>query len=360
MGNVTKSQHYVWRKYLAAWTDNKNKESGRIHVLRKELRGTQERIEERKLTQVGCENYYYDISGFDSKSVEVLKQLISYMQRNNTIKLLINPSILSDANAQKDFIEKFVMCEVEQIELNNDFFDKICKKDLSFYEDSGQQRILDQMKKDIFRSILEQTEISQEKLLETVQNFFDQDWETPDSKYDFHEFFCMQYFRTPTVRNAMYDSIRSIKKQHSELEFIDENFYITMLSIYYSTLMALNLTQKFDTFMWVYENKTNVPFITGDCPIVVLSNKNDSKEATIFHYPISPQFAAEIIVCNKNSRFSQFKKNIALTIGPALVAIINNVNIQLAKNCHNEIYSNDKELLSAIHAKLVNVDTKIE
>lgn len=360
MGNVTKSQHYVWRKYLAAWTDNKSIESGQIYVLRKKLRGTQERFEERQLTKVGCENYYYDITGFDSKSVEVLKQLLSYMQRNNLIKLQINPSILSDANIQKDFIEKFVMCEVERIELKNDFFDKICKKDLSFYEDSGQQKILDQMRKDIFRSILEQTEIPQEKLLETVQIFLDQDWENPDSKFAFHEFFCMQYFRTPTVRNALYDSIRSIKEKHSELEFIDEDFYVTMLSIYYSTLMALNLTQDFDTFMWVYENKTNVPFITGDCPIVVLSNNNDSKEATIFHYPISPQFAAEIIVCNKNSLLSQYKKNTSFTIEPVLVNIINNVNIQLAKNCHNEIYSNDKELLSAIFAKLANVDTKIK
>lgn len=358
MGNVTKSQHYVWRKYLASWTDNKDVTKGKIQVFRKVTRGTQEPYEERELTKIGCENYYYDITGFDSKTVDVFRQLLSYIQRDNLVKIYINAAILPDANTQKDFIEKFVMCEVEDIESYHDFFAKIINKDLTFYEDSGQQKILDNMRKALIKSILEQTAITQEELSQTVTNFINQDWDSPDLKYSFHEFFCMQYYRTPTVRNELFDGIRTVKKHHPELEFIDEDFYVTMLSIYYSMQMALDLTQNYDTSMWVYENKTNIPFITGDCPIVLLNNEDSSNEMLIYHYPISPQYAAEIIVCNKNGRFSQFKKNAVFEIDSNLVSIINNINYKLAKNCYNEIYSNDRDVLHSLSAKLDNSEKK--
>lgn len=353
MGNVTKSQHYVWRKYLAAWTETKDVTKGKIHVFRKITKETQEQFEERELTKIGCENYYYDITGFDFKTVDIFKQLLTYIQRDNLVKLHINTEILLDANTQKDFIEKFVMCEVEDIESYHDFYTKICNKDLSFYEDSCQQKILDDMRKKLFRSILEQTTISQDELSQTVNSFFNQDWDSPDLKYAFHEFFCMQYFRTPTVRNEFYVGIRSIKEHHPDLSFIDEDFYVMMLSIYYSMQMAIDLTHNYDTFMWVYENKTDVPFITGDCPIVSLNENNTTNEAVIYHYPITPQFAAEIIVCNKNSRFSQFKKNCIFEINSKLVNIVNNTNHRLAKHCYNEIYSNDRDTLVKLADKLI-------
>ena len=357
MGNVTKSQHYVWRKYLASWTETKDVTKGKIQVFRKITKGTQEQFEERELTKIGCENYYYDITGFDSKTVNIFKQLLSYMQRDNLVKLYINTAILEDANTQKDFIEKFVMCEVEDIESYHDFYTKICNRDLTFYEDSGQQKILDDMRNKLFISILEQTTISQEELSQMLTSFWKQDWNSPDLKYAFHEFFCMQYFRTPTVRNELFDGIRSIKEHHPDLAFIDEEFYVMMLSIYYSMQMALDLTQNYDTFMLVYENKTDVPFITGDCPIVPLTARNTTNEAIIYHYPITPQFAAEIIVCYKNSRFSKFKRNSVIEINSNFVSVINNTNHQLAKHCYNEIYSNDRGTLEKL-ADMLNTDKK--
>lgn len=71
MATTTKKQHYVWRKYLAPWTNNGSLDTGKIFVYRKKTRGTQQVIEQRGLMKIGFENYFYDISGFTKKDIRV-------------------------------------------------------------------------------------------------------------------------------------------------------------------------------------------------------------------------------------------------------------------------------------------------
>ena len=142
MGNTTKKQHYIWRKYLIPWTDN-NVETGKIFVYRKNPRGTQQAIEQRELMKIGFENYYYDISGFTDKDFSVYRQYVEYVQRNQNIKLDIDLRNLELAKVQKDFIEKEVICPSENIDNDCGFLDKLKANDYSFYQDSIGQKLFD-------------------------------------------------------------------------------------------------------------------------------------------------------------------------------------------------------------------------
>lgn len=86
MGNTVKKQHYVWRNYLSKWADSDDKYKGKLFVLRKKPKGNQDKIEFRELDKIGFEKYYYDITGFKSKDVQILNKLIAHMQRNELAK----------------------------------------------------------------------------------------------------------------------------------------------------------------------------------------------------------------------------------------------------------------------------------
>ena len=55
MSDTVKKQHYIWREYLTRWTDSGDRFNGKLFVLRKLIRGKQERIEFCKLQNIGFE-----------------------------------------------------------------------------------------------------------------------------------------------------------------------------------------------------------------------------------------------------------------------------------------------------------------
>ena len=67
MATTIKKQHYVWRKYLASWTNNGSLDTGKIFVYRKKTRGTQQKFEQRELMKIGFEfrTVYPGIAGGD-------------------------------------------------------------------------------------------------------------------------------------------------------------------------------------------------------------------------------------------------------------------------------------------------------
>lgn len=125
MATTTKKQHYVWRKYLVPWTNNGSLDTGKIFVYRKKLRGTQQAIEQRELMKIGFENYFYDISGFSKKDLNVYEQFFAYIQKDRLIQFGINMETLERANVQKDFIEKEIMCSAEEIDNSYHFLERL-------------------------------------------------------------------------------------------------------------------------------------------------------------------------------------------------------------------------------------------
>lgn len=341
MKKITKKQHYVWRKYLIPWTNNGSLDTGKVFIYRKTPKGKQQTIEQRELMKIAFENYYYDISDFSPKDVNVYRQFIEYFQRNNHAKLSINFDSIGIANTQRDFIEKEVMCSIENIDNKYGFLDKLNARDITFYKDSIVQEGINTLNKAIFESIISQEQVLSDEDLEKTFARAMQNIDEPDLKYQFNLFMSMQYFRSPRIHRNLSDSFEKFKKLAETLSDLNTNFYVNLISLFFAQTMALNITQNMNTSIILYDNKSSTPFITGDTPIV---NISDSEEMVLFHYPISPTIA----VCVVSSKIPS--KNCVLEIDETRKVIIDNLNRKLYKNCANEVYSNNQSIFGAYNA----------
>ena len=343
MGDIVKKQHYIWREYLSRWTESGDNYKGKVFVLRKSPKGNQSKIEFCELEKIGFEKYYYDISGFSKKDISILNQFITHMQTRELAKFGIEEKILNQAATQRDFIEKNVMCSSENIENKYQFFAKLLAGDLSFYEDSKNQNVLDKLMEGMLSSIYYDDGLSQEQLVALIREFSFN--EEVDLKYEFNRFFSMQYFRSPMVRTNTKRNIDELKQKFDEINDMDSNFFINMVSVYFAERMALNITQNFKSSIMLYRNNTDIPFITGDTPIICL-NGNKMEGMSRFHYPISPKIAVELIIVPKFGDFALVSKNIVMELSQELVDVVKNCNKRIADNCANEIYSNIEKTLS--------------
>ena len=336
MSTTTKKQHYVWRKYLVPWTDSRNLETGKILVYRKKPRGTQQTIEQRELMKIGFENYYYDISGFTGKDLSAYRQFVDYMQKDQFLKFGIDMDNLSQAKIQKDFIEKEIICSSEDIDNKFGFLDKLKAKDISFYQDSSTQKLLNTLKEEIRRRILfQECTISDDDLLkEVVKNI--SHFGEPDLKYEFISFFCMQYFRLPKIHDNLFESFTEFKKLSYKFSDLNEKFYVNLITLFFAQSMALNITQNLKSELVLYENKTDIPFITGDTPIVAMPNS--TAQFTALYYPISPKIAVHMMISN-----TFLPEGRAVTINES--SKIMERNKLLYENCVNEVYSNSMKVL---------------
>lgn len=348
MSNTVKKQHYIWRKYLKKWTDSGDSSKGKLYVLRKVLRGNQKSIEFSELEKIGFEKFYYDVTGFQQKDITILNQFLSHMQGKELLQLGIEPKVFTEAVVQRDFIEKHIMCSYEDIDNKWNFLEKLSNSDFSFYKDSKRQHIMDELKKGMIDSILNQEDtLSESDLLNMVSEFYKEDSSENDLKYEFISFFSMQYFRSPRIHDNTVANIEKIKKEMKDLKDLNTNFYVNMVVAYFAERMAINLTQNFSTSILLYENKTDVPFITGDTPIINLTGTEMDK-MTIFHYPISPKIAIQLIVVPKFGDMAGVNHNVHMTLEQEFVAVVKNCNQKLADNCVNEIYSNDNNCLEGV------------
>ena len=342
MGDTTKKQHYVWRKYLVPWTDTKDLNKGKIYVLRKKLKGTQEKIECRELMKIGFENYFYDISEFTPKDVSVYSQFISYFQKNNPFKWELNLEEVSVANQQKDFIEKEIMCSFEKIDNEFQFLSKLANKEIDFYKDSAVTDALKKLKMAVIDSIFSGEQVmSEEEALSTFAKAME-NLGKDDLKYEFNLFLCTQYFRSPRIHQNLNNSFEEFKKLSAEFVDLNNKFYVNLITLLFGQIMAQNITENHNTSLLLMDNKSSIPFITGDTPII---NISDKEEITIFHYPISPTIAVQVII----SRIPL--ENVVMTIDEELKVVVKGLNQKLFNNCSNEVYAHNREVLNQYLSK---------
>lgn len=339
MATTTKKQHYIWRKYLAPWTNNENLDTGKIFVYRKKPRGTQQIIEERELMKIGFENYFYDISGFTKKDISVYEQFLAYLQKDQLIQFGVNKKTLDLADTQKDFIEKEIMCSAENIDNSYHFLDRLKLKDPSFYRDSASQVLMNTLRVEIVNRIMLQKRIlSDQELFQKAAECID-DIYAPDLKYEFNLFFWSQYFRSPKIHDNFLKSFEDFKKLSPNYSDLKANFFVNLITVYYAQKMALNITQNLKSNLLIYENRTALPFITGDTPIV--TRPNSSAQLTVLYYPISPKIAINMMISN----MFQLDENEVIQIdSPSEIKVLNDL---LCENCVNEVYANNNEILSA-------------
>jgi hypothetical protein len=288
---------FIRTKFYASFGDR----FGKVYVYRKNPIGNQPQVECAQLEKVGFEKFFYDMTGFTSFDVQVVSQLIEHMQKDKHIKLGLNMELLPEANDKRDFMEGLI-CRYEDIDNKYQFLEKLISGDLSFYRNTMAQETLD----------------------------------------EFHRFFFMQHQRAPVVHEAQRKNIEEIKSEHAELKDIHTGFYINSLMIYFAETIAVNVSQNMHTWIERYENKTDIPFITSDTPVVNLTGM-EFLPRNEFYYPISPKIAIKLCLARKSDR-SNHGSNACLEITDTKE--VEKLNRVMAENCYREVYADSEEVFS--------------
>lgn len=323
----------MWRNYLVPWTHNKDLKTGEIYVFRKNPKGRQAKIEHQLLTKVGFENFYYDISTFSENDINFHKKFISFFQRESGILFALDEEEIKTANEERDFIEKVAMCPAENIDNKYHFRKRLMDKDMSFYKDSVCRKIEDIFKRAVVESIIYQEQVLPDKVALELCGYALQSLEDEDLKYEFNLFLSMQYFRTPRIHKNLSDSFEEFKKKSNDLVDLNTKFSVNLMALLFAQKMALNMTYNLNMSMELYFNNTSISFITGDTPVV---NISDSKITAELYYPISPNVAIKVI------NTDNIKENVLISIDESQKNIVEVFNRKLYEKCVNELYSNEE------------------
>ncbi|EZI34400.1 hypothetical protein BW31_01443 [Pantoea agglomerans] len=294
---VTKRQHYVFRKYLKSWADT-NSRDPQLSTLDKNTKKTFRS----GLMGVAQQNYFYEL-----KVLSEVEKMVAIILSTSKYELL------------NDNDPYFTIREVEAINLAerieaskpnssypsnyfNDLRRQLGEDKQSRYEEVGQKFI--------------------DLLLEEDANFYIDD----RGRIDFTYFFIMQYVRTKAMRESLNNIFSDIKKDHSrlirlidfvskkakvhripfdkekaqrELERLDDNLVFSHVSpfIIYSTVDEL-------VYAFAHLNKMNlyivkahqdINFITGDQPVINIHFHSSCSHQEVndleFYYPLSPSTA---------------------------------------------------------------------
>ena len=355
---TTKKQHHIWRGYLKRWTPSKTT-NGKIFVLRKSPLGTQPPMQFASLENVGFENYFYDITGFTSDDIAFMKYLIGYMDRNSILPFTINDKIFESSLNSKDFVEKNVMCQYEDLDNHYHFLDGIIKNDLSFYFRDSRQVVLDMCWNAMISALWGERMYSDRDLIiaccKAMANFDDS-----DNRFEFHRFFFMQMLRSRTTYAKLSQAFEQAKRLYpGNIDNRNTKFFTNFIVAYAAERAASNITFNGYFSSWIerIENHTNIPFVTSDSPIINITNCVTGAQPNtvmICYYPISPCIAIKLHIVsvlihppftlNKNTRL----------IYPRDVHLLNGMVIA---NCKNEIFSNQENILQSIKLDLDGIQS---
>lgn len=290
-----KRQHYIFKKYLESWNNSK----GQIFCSR-----LQTKIFETSCCNVASEQYFYKINPLNKNERTLLTNLINTSFYGNTflddnieeiIDYLIKPSIIIEhLNKLKEQLndqipEKSIIIE----EKFKDVFDVGLTARINWLEDWHCQIELSGL---YYISNIKNKEI----------DFYSADLLCPqslpelvnDDNFNFLHFVCVQAFRTKKqrvlFRKAIDDATCQLPIGMEEMNV--DNIH-NIFQYFQSLKLAIDL-RRANVNITLVENKTKLPFITSDQPVVIKEGLTASVDNTNvlpqLYYPISPDLAVLI------------------------------------------------------------------
>lgn len=300
-----KKQHYVWRKYLRAWSKNET-----IYCHR------ENKIYIAELMAVGSENYFYKLKELSEPEIEVVRglglknapeALVGVL--NNfidifTIVFTLRNKIRSAGTSTADMEEKIeelivnteedLHAEIER--QSNKYIDRLLAQDIGFYEDE-------------------------------------------QDRMDFLYYMSVQYVRTKKMKHDVISTI-------GEIPQIDAESVWNVLKHMYATLIARSILHKGGFHLVILENNTATPFITGDQPVIntfAISKEPGSEVVDLeFYYPLSP--LVSILLTNQKHYVSTRYININ-------EESVKKFNSDIISESHEQIYAESVNTLEQLFPK---------
>ena len=307
MDQVTKKQHYIWRYYLAPWT-NDYSVTGKIICLR------QNKIFVTSLTNIAHENYFYETKRLS----EAEKALVC---------MILNRSA---SDTEKEINQKWLELYCAPFDLAD-----IVEPLRPVIDQQGKAASAQVLKNiaiehiERLHAIIETTGIDLLKQLRQADVSF---WNDKNSRDQFTFFLCNQYFRTKRIRNGIVGAFQQMYKESRYLNSINPiNIWIP-LSLGFATHVGAYITQEYSITL-LHANEEH--FIVGDQPVLNTYSTFDMSSPTDMElfYPITPELA---VLLTKNPLYVNGE---LVDIGKDEVMKYNNLEVRMSEE---QIFAKDK------------------
>lgn len=254
-----KRQHYVWRKYLSAWTNN-NSVEGSINCLFK----SKNEIHPANLMNVAQERYFYRTEEPNQKEIILVKEFINKINNGYVKEQAID---LIDTVKSAFDIYKMLSSNIR------------CEEGEKYW---------DTLKKQIMEKLICESEDEGIKYLEKIRNGDISFYDEKEDIQNFNEYLSIQFMRT----NWCKQRIRKIIEEIDADGINFENVYILLLMTMPSHIFVGITENKMKLIL--LQNETTKQFITADSPIINLKADPKSYEEPKkleWYYPVSPTMA---------------------------------------------------------------------
>jgi Protein of unknown function (DUF4238) len=262
-----KKQHYVWRFYLRKWAINEQiycRSAGKIF--------------QANLMNIASENYFYKLKELSTKDIAFIRKLFidntpEVLQKLNSnwvdiftvvfnVKTILESGGKLDGKAEAEFEETIINFEEDiQGKIEDGalpFLERLHKEDVSFYSEQ-------------------------------------------ESNIAFNYYLAVQYFRTNRIK-------KSVLEESSKYPMFGLDKIWNVASHILATNLAYSLhveRQHFKCFL--LKNTTDIPFITGDQPVINTYGNQDQPRALShdeleLFYPIGPLLA--LLITRRKDRYA--------------------------------------------------------
>lgn len=296
--------HYVWRKYLGAWSKDDF-----IWCLR------EGKIFKSNLMGVGQKRDFYKLKELSLADVNFIE------------KVAVAPSKGPLKELNKGWIDTFKVIEkFRDFAHKNGFNDPELEKTLDAFEHNFEEDLHGRIENKAITAI--------DSILMKDISFYDND----EDCINFAFYLCTQYMRTNRIQEGMKRNFSAVK----EINIV--NCWSVMRHIY-STNMASVLFTGRDRFRPILIlNYSGTPFITGDQPVIntYAAGKmgTEAVDDLEFYYPVSPSIALLI------SEKEEYKTKNQLIITSDQASYYNKMIFQ---SSHEQLYSQEKEHLTELN-----------
>lgn len=304
MSDLTTNQHYVWQYYLRAWRAPKKLWCKRID--KPEPFDTTPR-------NVGAERFFYEFH-------ELTPEDLAYLE---TVILQSNDEGLRKLN--RGWIESFQITFAIRKRLSGAEIDPEHRKEL--------EAKLREVEKTMGESFHGATETRAIPILDALRRGDVSFYADEKASMTFIDYISHQYFRTAKLRNAMRAIPNPLPHDMSRTWPVEAFIYATNLASSF-------VRQRREYRIVLLRNKSDVPFITGDQPVINL-REVDVEEVDLY-YPLQPDLA--MIFTADWTRYSSDGADVGRIA-------VESYNHRIYSKSDSEIYGNDPAYL-ALLAKL--------
>lgn len=279
MIQTKKKQHYVWRNYLAAWTQN-NTTKGKLWCLRDNI------IFQPSLENIAHENYFYEVKELSQKERELIHELTT--KDASGIQKHINEQWLNLYCAPFDYADLIASLGYSLPDYNEPI-------------DIRKEQMFRQWNIEYIETLHCQIESSGIPYISSLrQNNLDF-WMDENECEKFGFFLANQYFRTKKMRDALVLSMNMFKELDGFHDIHPENMWLP-LSFIYATNLGAYIAHDYSAVLILAEDSS---FIVGDQPVINTHATYDVKtvpdDVELF-YPITPHSALLLTDDLKNKK----------------------------------------------------------